>query len=110
MHNMSQEMKSCIDDCLACYKACFGGAMTHCLEIGGKHVAPGHFGLMMACTEICRTAAHFMLMNSQHHPHVCRECAKICNQCAEDCERLGDMEDCVKACRRCAESCRKMAA
>ena len=64
---------------------------------------------MMACAEIYRTSAHFMLMNSPHHKHLCRECAEICAECADDCERIGDMEDCVKACRSCVETCRAVA-
>jgi hypothetical protein len=63
-----------------------------------------------ACAEICRTAAHFMLIGSRHHKHTCAECAEICEECARDCERLEGMQECVEACRRCAESCRKMAA
>ena len=106
--NMGKEMQSCIDECLRCYQACLGMAMTHCLGTGGKHVEPAHFRLMMACSEICRTSAHFMLLNSPHHKHVCRECAEICAECAKDCERVGGMDDCVQACKRCAESCRAM--
>lgn len=92
-----------------CYSTCLGMAMTHCLETGGKHVDPAHFRLMVACAEICRTSAHFMLLNSPHHKHVCRECAEICAECAKDCERLGGMENCVEARRRCAESRHAMA-
>ena len=110
MHQLGAEMRACIDECLSCYKTCLGTAMTHCLESGGKHVEPRHFRLMMACAEICRTAAHFMLVNTPHHKHTCAECAEICDECARDCERIGDMQECVDACRRCAESCRKMAA
>ncbi|MER9234295.1 four-helix bundle copper-binding protein [Mesorhizobium sp. M0622] len=110
MHNQSPEMKDCIEVCLDCYQACLGIASGHCLETGGKHTEPEHFRLMLACAEICRTAAHFMLLGSAHHKHVCRECAEICDECAADCERIGDMQDCVEACRRCAESCRRMAA
>lgn len=91
---------------LRCYSTCLGMAMTHCLETGGKHVDPAHFRPIMACAEICRTSAHFMLLNSPHHKHVCRECAEICAECAKDCER---QENCVEACRRCAESCHAMA-
>lgn len=109
MHRMNPEMQRCIDECLRCYSVCLQSAMNHCLEVGGEHVAPQHFRLMMACAEICRTAAHFMLIGSQHHKHTCAECAEICEECAADCERLGDMEECVEACRRCAESCRQMA-
>ncbi|CAN7383736.1 four-helix bundle copper-binding protein [Pararhizobium sp. LjRoot235] len=109
-HHQSPEMKTCIDNCLACYRECLSTAMNHCLELGGKHTEPQHFKLMMACAEICRTSAHFMLIGSEHHKHVCRECAEICAECAGDCERIGDMQSCVDACRRCAESCREMAA
>jgi hypothetical protein len=109
-HQLSAEIESCVDECLRCYKVCLGTAMHHCLETGGEHVAPAHFRLMMACAEICRTSAHFMLIGSPHHKHTCRECAEICSECADDCRRLDDMEECVEACRRCADSCRKMAA
>jgi ferredoxin len=109
MHHMSRAMQDCINECLTCYQVCLGTAMTHCLEAGGEHTKPAHFRLISACAEICRTSAHFMLLNSPHHRHVCGECAEICEQCAKDCERIGDMQDCVEACRRCAKSCRAMA-
>lgn len=106
---MNKGMQECIDECLRCYQTCLGAAMNRCLEAGGEHVAPPHFRLMMACSEMCRTAAHFMLLNSPHHSHVCEECAVICTECAKDCGRMGGMDDCVTACTRCAESCRAMA-
>jgi len=108
-HHHATAMNACIDECLACYRTCLSTAMNHCLRTGGAHVEKAHFTLMMACAEICRTAAHFMLLGSPHHRHTCAECAEICEECAADCERLGGMDDCVAACRRCAESCRKMA-
>lgn len=110
MHHQSAQMQACIDNCLACYRTCLSAAMNHCLEVGGEHVKPDHFRLMMACAEICRTSAHFMLIGTPHHKHVCAECAEICEECADDCERVGDMDECVAACRKCAESCSAMAA
>lgn len=110
MHQMSAEMRACIEECLRCHSTCLGTAMTHCLEQGGRHVEPEHFRLMIACAEICQTSANFMLIGTPHHKHTCRECAEICEECAKSCERVGGMDDCVQACRRCAESCRKMAA
>lgn len=107
-YRVSDEMQACIDACLNCYDTCLGMAMGHCLEEGGEHVAPDHFRLMMACAEICRTSAHFMLIQSPHHRHLCQECADICDECARDCERLDGMKACVDACRRCAEHCRRM--
>lgn len=110
MHHLSVDMKACVEACLRCYSVCLGSAMNHCLESGGKHTEPHHFRLMLACAEMCRTSAHFMLINTDHHKHTCKECAEICQACAQDCERVGDMQDCVDECRRCAESCQKMAA
>ena len=109
MHNIPPDMQDCIDKCLSCYQVCLSTAMDHCLELGGEHTEKQHFTLVMACAEICRTAAHFMLLGTRHHKHVCRECAEICLECAADCERIGDMDECVQACRTCAESCHAMA-
>ena len=110
MPTHSSDMQACIEECLRCYQSCLGMAMNHCLEAGGRHVEPGHFKLMMACAEICRTSAHFMLINTPHHKHTCAECAEICEECARNCDGLDGMEECVKRCRACAESCRRMAA
>jgi len=110
MHQISHDTRHCIEECLRCYQACVGSAMTHCLEQGGIHVEPQHFRLIMACGEMCRTSAHLMLINSPHHKAVCRECAEICELCAHNCDRIGDMQECAEACRRCAESCQKIAA
>ena len=84
--------------------------MRYCLETGGEHTKPAHFRLLVACAEICKTAANFMLIGSEHHKHICAQCAQICEECARDCERLGDMEECVESCRHCAEACSRMAA
>lgn len=110
MHQMSSEMQNCIDECLRCHTVCLGMAMNQCLEAGGRHVEPSHFRLMIACAEICQTAANFMLIGSELHRRICPACAEVCEECARSCEQIGDMQDCVEACRRCAESCRKMAA
>jgi hypothetical protein len=109
MHQISHDMQTCVGACLDCYRTCLHMAMNHCLETGGRHVEPEHMRLMMACAEICRTSAHFMLIGTAHHKHVCAECAEICEECAESCEEIGDMDACVAACRACAAECRKMA-
>jgi hypothetical protein len=41
--------------------------MDHCLKVGGEHFELKHFRLTTAYTAICRTSAHFMLLNSQYH-------------------------------------------
>lgn len=108
-HTLDATMQQCIDDCLNCYQTCFSEAMSHCLEMGGRHVAAHHFGLMMNCAELCRTTAEFMMSNSPLHARLCAACAEVCEACAASCEEVGDMASCVQACRTCASSCRQMA-
>jgi hypothetical protein len=109
MHQLSQKLRDCINECQQCHAICLSTAMTHCLEEGGRHVEPVHFRLLTACAVICQTAADFMLMQDKHHQRVCAVCAEVCEACAKSCEEIGGMKECVEACRRCAESCRSMA-
>jgi hypothetical protein len=106
--SMASSQEECIKQCLVCYETCLQQAMNHCLENGGKHVAPEHFRLMINCSEICRTTADFMISNSSMHAPVCAACAEVCDACAESCDEL-KMDECAEACRRCAESCRETA-
>lgn len=109
-HQMSSEIKACIEECLRCHSMCLGTASHHCLERGGKHVEPAHFRLMLACAEICRSAADMMLVGAEQHKRVCAICADVCQACAKSCEAVGDMQECIEACQRCEESCRRMSA
>ena len=102
------ELQLCIDTCLDCFKTCQQMALTHCLEVGGLHVAPDHFRLMLDCAELCRTAATLMMHGSPAHIEVCRLCADVCRKCASSCEKLSGMEECVRECERCADLCERM--
>jgi hypothetical protein len=99
---------SCIEACTECYQTCLQAAMNHCLNTGGKHVAPEHFRMMMDCVEICKASVSLQLSSSTFSFKLCNLCAEVCDACADDCEKLGGMDECVKACRECADSCRKM--
>ncbi len=103
-------MEECIETCMQCHHLCLETAMNHCLEMGGKHVEPPHFRLMMNCAEICQTSANFMLSGSELHKLTCGVCAEVCRRCAADCRQMGEMEECAAMCERCAETCAKMAA
>lgn len=107
---MNPQVERCVRDCLDCHAVCIDMAMNHCLEHGGRHVAPPHLRLMMNCADLCGTAADFMLSSSQLYGEVCAVCATVCEACARSCADVGGMERCVEACRRCAESCREMSA
>jgi hypothetical protein len=110
MHPMDDEMRRCVDDCLACHRVCLTTLSQHCLDVGGKHIEPRHTRLMLACAEICRTSAFFMELGTEFHKRTCAVCADVCAECAKSCEGFDDMQECAEACRRCAESCRRMAA
>ncbi|QEI12334.1 four-helix bundle copper-binding protein [Cellvibrio japonicus] len=100
----------CADICSSCAETCYSTALNHCLPMGGKHVEPEHFKLMLNCAKVCETSACLQLSGSPFSAQLCKVCAEICVACANSCEAVGDMEDCVAACRKCAESCREMAA
>jgi hypothetical protein len=102
------DLESCIQYCLDCHRQCQQDAMTHCLQLGGKHTEPDHFRLMMDCAEICRSAAVLMMHRSPFHNALCGICSEICDECAQSCRAL-DMEECARICERCADSCRRMA-
>jgi hypothetical protein len=106
---INPELNQCIEACLDCYRSCQQDALTHCLQMGGRHTEPEHFRLMLDCAESCRSTAALMLNNSPYHHELCGLCATICDDCAESCRALGDMDDCAQVCERCAESCRQMA-
>lgn len=111
IQGMSDEMQQCIDACQTCHKVC-EQTIPYCLEKGGLHAERLHIQTLSNCADICRTAAHFMMWNSDLHSKICGICAEACVRCAEDCERMPDdemMKMCADVCRACAESCRKMA-
>ena len=110
-HQISAEMRRCIEDCSDCHNICVETA-AHCLELGGKHAEAAHVRLLLDCAEICLTSANYMLRGSELHVRTCAVCAEVCDRCADSCEKFGDdalMKQCAEICRRCAESCRKMA-
>ena len=106
MHPMDQDMRRCVEECLACHRTCVTMASQHCLDVGGKHVEPRHFRLMLACADLPDLR---LLHGARHrfHKRTCAVCAEVCEECARSCEEIGDMDECVAACRRCAESCRR---
>ena len=112
MSHVSQEMRSCINECLTCHAVCLE-TVQHCLQLGGKHAEASHIRVMLDCAEICQTSANFMLRGSDLHSRTCGVCAEACTRCAADCEQMGGddqmMKQCADACRRCAESCQRMA-
>ena len=109
-HEMSTEMKECIQNCTDCHNICVQ-TLAYCVQMGGKHVEAAHLKSLLDCADTCRISADFMLRSSDLHPQVCGVCAEACERCAESYEQFGDdaqMKACAEECRRCAESCREM--
>ncbi len=106
-HHHNHSVDECIEVCLACYTHVMAG-MHHCLRTGGAHVEEKHLRVMMACAEMCRSAAHIMMTGYDGHASVRAACAEICERCAASCRHLDGMADCVKACRACAHICQDM--
>lgn len=108
---ITNEMQQCIQECLNCHSICLQTG-AYCLQQGGRHAEAGHVTTLLACAEICRTSADFMLLGSELHMRTCAACAEVCDRCAESCEGFGAdqlMKICSEACRRCAELCRRLA-
>jgi hypothetical protein len=106
----TEMLRNCISSCIRCHNICLESAMSQCLDMGGDHVEPEHFRLLVNCADICQVAADFMLSRSQMHGRVCDLCAEICAACAESCEQVGEMDECAQACRECEQQCRQMVA
>jgi hypothetical protein len=104
----SDDREKCIGDCRDCERLCFETALTQCLSMGGPHLEPSHFRLMMNCASLCHTAAEFILARSEFHERVCDLCAAVCQACAASCRTIGNMDPCARACEICAESCAAM--
>jgi len=104
------EMQSCINACWECRTLCIDTLFNHCLQQGGKHVAPEHIKVMTDCIQACQVAADFMMRGSSLHMVECSACAEVCDACADSCEKIGGemMLACAKACRLCADTCRAM--
>jgi hypothetical protein len=112
-HQISTDMRHCIENCTTCHSICIE-TTQHCLQLGGKHAEASHIQTLLDCAQICATSADFMLRGSDLHGQVCGVCTEACERCAEHCERMADGDEmmlrCAQVCRSCAESCRQMAA
>lgn len=111
-HDMSAEMRTCLEACNACREDCLV-TLAHCIEKGGPLAAPRHLETLLDCVAICETAGSFLARGSERHGRVCGACATICRDCEASCRNMADggtLRRCAEACARCAESCERMAA
>jgi hypothetical protein len=104
--------QTCIDICLECAAAC-NRCLASCLDEKDVDSLSKCIQLDMECSAICRTAAQFMSLKSDHSNAVCQLCADVCTACGDECSKHDHMEhcrNCAEICYRCAEECAGMAA
>ena len=108
---MQHDLKACITAWYQCAEACDHCAAS-CLQEPDIDMMRGCIGLDMQCAAICRLAAQFMTLDSEHARQLCQVCADVCQACAEECgqHQHDHCQHCAQACRQCAEACRSMAA
>ena len=76
-HNMSAEMRACLEACNACRDQCLV-TLAHCIEKGGPHAEARHLETLLDCVEICETAGSFLARGSERHNRICGACAPVC--------------------------------
>ncbi len=102
---LSSQMADCIQDCLTSHAVCLETAMS-LLQKGTTSADPVR--MLLDCSEVCATNAHFMMRNSPVYGSVCQACAQVCTHCAEVCDKIGE-KDCANACRASARCCEQLA-
>lgn len=100
----------CIEQCLACARACELCADA-CLGEPDVKMMVECIRLDRDCAAVCLLAAQLMSRSSRFARAFCRLCADVCDECGAECAKheQGHCCDCAEACRRCAEACRRMA-
>jgi len=102
---LSSQMEDCIQDCLNSHAVCLDTAMS-LLQKG--HTCADPVRILLDCSEVCATNAHFLMRNSPVYGSVLQACAQVCTHCAEVCDEIGE-NDCANACRASATSSEQMA-
>jgi hypothetical protein len=107
--HLSDDMKACIEACLACHEACTEASARLRMQGPGDAV---QIGALLDCADLCRLAASLLTRDSPLHPMACALCAEACQRAARDCERLEDenLRQLAEVCRQTANWCRRMAA
>lgn len=102
----NQQIKNCVDACIACAITCTHCAIS-CLEEKEVQKLTKCIRLDLECAAICKAAAELIREGSAYAKELCQLCATICIACAEECDKHADMG--MEHCRECADACRSCA-
>ncbi len=111
-HDMSADMRACVDACTSCHHQCVI-TLAHVLERGAPLATPALAEALLDCARTCEMSADFLLRGSERHTRVCELCEEVCRACETACASTDDGETlrrCADACATCAASCERMAA
>ncbi len=84
-----QELKACIDTCLACATAC-NHCASSCTKEEDVKMMVKCIQTDMECAAACYAAAQLMSLGSNKAKEMCCLCAQICVECADECEKKGE--------------------
>jgi len=112
LEELREEIQECILKCLDCQRICLKVVdrrrrSKHATLLGRPDVRS-----LLNCSEICATAARFMLRGSEFDQRLCLLCADVCKSWAGQWTGVvddGEIQECVAACLRCAECCDRVA-
>lgn len=108
---LGEQIRECIPKCLDCRSICMK-AVDHYARLKSANTRCPDIRSLLNCSEICATAARFMLRGSEFGEQLCLLCAEVCKSCAEQFNPVGcdaEIEACAAACRECAECCERIA-
>ena len=95
-----QKLAACAAACESCMDACLSEEdikkMVNCIRTDRD------------CAKICMVTSSFIASNSEHAPHLVKECQEICRLCAEECEQheMDHCQECARACWEAERACK----
>jgi hypothetical protein len=99
-----------VAECMERHRLCLE-AVTHCLRQGGDYAEESHIKLLLNCSQICMTAADFMIRGCENLHELCEIAAFVCERTVVSCQRWADtdpvLKQCMEQCSRCGEYNRK---
>lgn len=105
---VDMETSDCVDQSLACYKACLE-TKAQCMELGEDHTDAEHLTLLADTASISLLIAEMALRNSSYVDQISEIAADLVEDCADSCESFDEdyMRECAQTCREYAQYLRQ---
>jgi hypothetical protein len=110
-HEISQEMRRCIEATSDCYMAC-SETLRFSLDGRAELSLPSHIRLLVDCGEILQATQNAMLRGSELSLMLAAICMEACEKLAVSCRSMNGADPqlaaCAEACEETAEACRQL--